>query len=57
MGENLLGIEREISWAVPGSFTVGNFPCFEDGGNCEVNTRVYEDPSVDMVGYGEKLRN
>jgi Papain family cysteine protease len=34
MGKNLLGIEAHISWAVPGSFTVSNFPCLKDGSNC-----------------------
>jgi hypothetical protein len=46
MGQNLLGIEGEIAWATPGQFTVNNFPCSEDGKNC--NTHIYEDPSSDV---------
>lgn len=33
-GENQLNIESDCSWAVPGSWTEVNFPCFEDGSNC-----------------------
>ncbi len=43
-GHNSLGIEMEAAWATPGSFTVHNFPCYEDGGNC-VTTQHYQDPS------------
>jgi len=37
MGYNLLGIESEVSWAVPGSFTTmeDNVRCHEDGSNCD----------------------
>ncbi len=35
MGFNLLGIERHVTWATPGSFTIHNVPCFEDGTNCK----------------------
>ena len=52
-GHNSLGIEMEVGWATPGQFTVHNFPCYEDGGNCVDKPRmqVYEDPSknVEMV--------
>ena len=57
-GKNLLGIEGEVAWATPGSFTVHNFPCHEDGKNCDfhkgptVMTQHYVDPSQDM----EKLQ-
>jgi hypothetical protein len=34
LGKNLLGIESHISWAVPGSYSVTNFPCLKDGSNC-----------------------
>jgi cathepsin X len=50
-GKNLLGIEGEIAWATPGSFTVHNFPCHEDGKNCDFHkgpslmTQQYVDPS------------
>jgi hypothetical protein len=55
-GHNSLGIEMEVAWATPGEFTVHNFPCYEDGGNCvdKPGTQVYEDPSknVEMVQEG-----
>lgn len=53
MGSNQLAIEAEIAWATPGHFTLRNFPCDEDGGNCSGNdeqetimgTHFFEDPS------------
>lgn len=61
-GKNLLGIESEIAWATPGSFTVHNFPCSEDGKNCVnkhdkpvVATQVYEDPSTNIPALHERL--
>ena len=52
MGKNSLGIESEVAWATPGSFTIKNFPCNEDGSNCHRNgagmeAHVYKDPSLD----------
>jgi hypothetical protein len=51
MGKNALGIESEIAWATLGSFTVTNFPCNEDGSNCQsggsnYQAFVYKDPST-----------
>jgi len=34
IGKNILGIESIITWATPGSFTVANKPCAENGANC-----------------------
>lgn len=34
MGKNLLGIESDIAWATPGSWTEVNVPCHENGKNC-----------------------
>ena len=34
IGKNVLGIESEVVWATPGSWTEQNYPCFEDGSNC-----------------------
>jgi len=56
MGKNLLGIESEVSWAVPGSFTIHNFPCFEDGSNCQIS-RQYKDPSGDAIAFGRRLNS
>ena len=33
-GHNVLAIEKKVSWATPGHWTVQNFPCREDGKNC-----------------------
>jgi cathepsin X len=60
-GGNLLGIEGEVAWATPGSFTVHNFPCSEDGKNCVahhqnvVGTQNYIDPSVDVSATKRRL--
>lgn len=55
MGKNLLGIEGEIAWATPGSFTVNNFPCYENGANCVLH-ETYVDPSTDMVSIKRRLK-
>jgi hypothetical protein len=58
MGKNALGIESEIAWATPGTFTIQNFPCNEDASNCQhhfdagtdgsgMQAHVYQDPSQD----------
>lgn len=58
-GKNLLGIEGEVAWATPGSFTVHNFPCSEDGKNCVIDdvvtTQHYQDPSQDIVNLEQRL--
>jgi cathepsin X len=61
-GKNLLGIEGEVAWATPGSFTVHNFPCSEDGKNCAsktmynaVSTHFYQDPSKDLMTVQRRL--
>lgn len=53
IGQNILGIEGEVAWATPGSWTEINVPCYEDGSNCVKNgTKVtryfYNDPSIDV---------
>lgn len=61
-GKNLLGIEGEVAWATPGSFTVHNFPCSEDGKNCNdgaqpgVGTEQYKDPSHDIQAVKRRLQ-
>jgi hypothetical protein len=56
-GKNLLGIEGEIAWATPGTFTVHNFACYEDGKNCRdaVATEHYQDPSKDVLKVQQRL--
>ena len=52
LGKNILGIEDECAWATPGSYTVQNKPCSEDGAKCEGKEgmktiqQIYVDPSV-----------
>jgi len=63
MGKNALGIESEVSWATPGTFTVVNKPCFENGKNCATQgTHFYEDPSfkagnVEMITQRKLRKN
>jgi cathepsin X len=57
MGKNVLGIESKIIWATPGSFSETNFPCVEDGKNCGVQGRTYEDPSHDIEAVHRRLRH
>jgi hypothetical protein len=54
MGHNSLGIEMEVAWATPGSFTVQNYPCYENGENC-VKTATYEDPSKNLDTIQRRL--
>lgn len=59
MGKNSLGIESTVAWATPKSFTVKNFPCNEDGSNCDgggVETQHYVDPSRDIESVNTRLR-
>jgi len=34
-GSNYLNLEEQCAWAVPGTFTEHNFPCYEGGENCK----------------------
>ena len=36
MGKYQLGIEGEVTWVIPGSYTKTNYACYEDGSNCVV---------------------
>jgi len=60
-GANVLGIEGEVAWATPGQFTVQNFPCHEDGKNCDfhkgpsIMTQEYVDPSENKAALEEHL--
>jgi len=33
-GSNMLGLEAGVAWATPGTFTIKNMPCSEDGNTC-----------------------
>jgi hypothetical protein len=59
-GKNLLGIEGEVAWVTPGSFTVHNFPCAENGDNCVIDkpgvmTQFYKDPAHNIAAVQERL--
>jgi cathepsin X len=66
MGSNILGLEGEVAWATPGSWTETNFPCAEDGANCNSGNGVamkvqdgamfYMDPSNDVQSVQRRLR-
>ena len=59
MGKNMLGIEDHVAWVTPGSFTVENVPCSEDGAMCagvaqenhksKFVAQHYVDPSVKFM--------
>jgi len=55
MGKNLLGIESEVAWATPGSFTVNNFPCGEDGTGCRENVQTFIDPATSTESVQRRL--
>jgi len=48
-GHDCLGIESEVVWATPGSWTVENKACYEDGSNCGPGVELYEDPSKNLA--------
>lgn len=62
-GKNMMGIEDEVAWATPGSFTVENVACSEDGATCggriqnpsfrKFVGQTYVDPSVEFMGMKE----
>lgn len=58
LGKNLLGIEERVAWVTPGSFTVVNYPCNEDGSNClpEEQTIRFKDPSMNIRSALDRRR-
>ncbi len=66
MGSNLLGLEGEVAWATPGTWTEDNFPCGEDGTSCngksnlnghtfENGAVIYNDPSNNVEAVQKRL--
>lgn len=55
LGKNLLMIESKITWAMPGTFSVSNYPCSVDGDSCLIHHDVV-DPSNDMAAVKRRLR-
>jgi len=51
-GRNLLNMEEECAWAVPGTWTHHNFPCQSNAGNCAIKHKKYQDPSVTKKPFG-----
>lgn len=64
MGHNILGLEGEVAWATPGSWTEVNFPCNENGSNCNGSQNdqlkggamFYNDPSNDLEAVQRRLK-
>jgi len=56
-GQDQLSVEEDCDWAVPGSWTVANMPCDEDGSNCPApaDTGMWVDPAHDRTPLGKKL--
>ena len=54
-GHNSLGIELDVAWATPDTFTVNNYPCYEDGSNCIIQAK-YEDPSLKQHEIQTRLK-
>jgi hypothetical protein len=66
-GKNMLGIEDHVAWVTPGTFTVENVPCSEDGKICgnEIQNhgttptvrkfvgQSYVDPSAEFIAKKE----
>lgn len=52
LGKNILGIEAAVAWAIPGSYTIKNVPCTEQGTLCKGKEGMktiqqeFVDPSV-----------
>ena len=61
MGKNILGLEGEVAWATPGSWTEMNFPCAENGKNCNggkhLEAKFYMDPSNDVQAVQRRLES
>jgi len=48
-GKNIIGIESDIAWATPKTWTENNFPCGEGGEGCEANTGIFMDPAYQFI--------
>jgi len=56
-GIDSLGIEEEVVWATPGSWTVKNRACYENGSNCGVESERYEDSSKTINLIHRRIRD
>jgi len=61
MGENILGLEGEVAWTTPGSWTEINFPCAENGknfnGGKHLDGKFDMDPSNDAHAVQRRLES
>mmetsp|Transcript_26869 Transcript_26869/g.39782 ORF Transcript_26869/g.39782 Transcript_26869/m.39782 type:complete len:346 (+) Transcript_26869:154-1191(+) len=55
LGRNLLGIESNLAWATPGTWSTTNSPCSEDGSHCGLGSQRYIDPSKDIEAFQGSL--
>lgn len=64
MGYNLLGIESQVAWAIPGNFTTveNTVHCHEDGSNCDggdesvrLVQHFWNDPSMNGIPFGRRV--
>lgn len=49
-GSDTLGIEADCAWGIPGTYTTSNYPCWEDGGNCQAKTATYKTGEKRVAG-------
>lgn len=57
-GKNMLGIEDNVAWVTPSSFTIQNsLPCSEDGEECGGVHHHHHHPPTEQIGfmYGKKF--
>ena len=52
-GSNILGLEGDVGWATPKTFTTQNVPCTEDGKTCGADTHGLDGKKV-MTYVGEE---
>lgn len=55
LGYNALGIESDVVWATPGTFTLRNYPCGEGGEYCSAESHEYVDPFHDIPEVKRRL--
>jgi len=55
LGYNALGIESDVVWATPGSFTLRNYPCGESGTFCSAESHLFVDPANNIASVERRL--
>ena len=52
----MLGLEDNVAWVTPSSFTIQNqFPCSEDGAECGGIDQFDDPPASGFNWYGDKF--